>query len=120
MCKNLKKKLNLSNKGKRNLFFQLDILTFIKNTQTLEILTYILLEPYQRTMLKFLSKPSISLVNKLNIMEHLTDNIYIDINDEELNEFCTMFKYLQNSNSKNNIEKRLFQLVNLEMNNLLN
>ena len=120
MCKNLKKKLNLSNKGKKNLFFQLDILTFIKNNQTLEILTYILLEPYQRTMLKFLSKPSISLVNKLNLMEQLTEEIYIDINDDDINEFCTMFKYLQNSNSKNNIEQRLFQLVTLEMNNLLN
>jgi hypothetical protein len=53
-------------------------------------------------------------------MEQLTEEIYIDINDDDINEFCTMFKYLQNSNSKNNIEQRLFQLVTLEMNNLLN
>ena len=120
MCKKLKMKINLTNKGNKNIYFQLDILTYIKNNQTLEILTYILLEPYQRTILKFLSKPSISLVNKLNIMEQLTEDIYIGINENELNEFCKKFNYLQNINSKNKIEKRLLHLVNVEMSNLLN
>ena len=118
ICRNLKKKLKFSNKRK-NLFFQLDILTYIKNNQTLEILTYILLEPYQRTMLKFLSKPSISLVNKINIIEKINEHLCIDITDDELNEFLSMFKYLQNNIYKNNNEQRLFQLVNVEMNNLL-
>ena len=120
ICRNLKKKLKISNRGRKNLFFQLDVLTYIKNNQTLDILTYILLEPYQRTILKFLSKPSISLVNKLNIMEQLTEDIYIGINENELNEFCKKFNYLQNINSKNKIEKRLLHLVNVEMSNLLN
>ncbi len=119
MCKKLKMKINLTNKGNKNIYFQLDILTYIKNNQTLEILTYILLEPYQRTMLKFLSKPSISLVNKINIIEKINEHLCIDITDDELNEFLSMFKYLQNNIYKNNNEQRLFQLVNVEMNNLL-
>ena len=119
MCKKLKMKINLTNKGRKNIYFQLDILTYIKNNQSLEILTYILLEPYQRTMLKFLSKPSISLANKINIIEKLNKHFSTDITDDELNEFCSMFKYLHKSIYKNNIEQRLFHLVNLEMNNLL-
>ena len=70
-------------------------------------------------MLKFLSKPSISLVNKINIIEKINEHLCIDITDDELNEFLSMFKYLQNNIYKNNNEQRLFQLVNVEMNNLL-
>ena len=71
-------------------------------------------------MLKFISKPSISLVKKFNVLEQLNHEINVDINDEELDEFCTMFKYLQKTNYKSNEDQRLFELVNLEMNNLFN
>ena len=71
-------------------------------------------------MLKFLSKPSISLVNNFNVLNQLNVDFNVDINDEELNEFCSMFKYLQNTNDKNNQEQRLFELINLEINSLLN
>ena len=120
LSKNLGYKIKLANIGKKNLDFQLDIFTYIKNNQTLEILTYVLLEPYQKTMLKFLSKPSISLVNNFNVLNQLNVDFNVDINDEELNEFCSMFKYLQNTNDKNNQEQRLFELINLEINSLLN
>ena len=120
LSKNLGYKIQLINIGKKNLDFQLDIFTYIHNNQILEILTYILLEPYQKTMLKFISKPSISLVKKFNVLEQLNHEITVDINDEELDEFCTMFKYLQKTNYKSNEDQRLFELVNLEMNNLFN
>ena len=120
LSKNLGNKIQLINIGKKNLDFQLDIFTYIHNNQILEILTYILLEPYQKTMLKFISKPSISLVKKFNVLEQLNHEINVDINDEELDEFCTMFKYLQKTNYKSNEDQRLFELVNLEMNNLFN
>ena len=45
-------------------------------------------------------------------MEQLTKDIYIGINERELNEFCQLFKQLQNINSKNKIEKRLLHVVN--------
>ena len=70
-------------------------------------------------MLIFITKPSISLGNKINIIEKINEYLCIDITDDELNEFLSMFKYLQNNIYKNNNEQRLFQLVNVEMNNLL-
>ena len=86
--------------------------------QILEILTYILLEPNQIQMIKFLSKPTISL-NKTKLNE--THKVKWDINsknkipDNEIKDFCQEYKKLNSTVKKNDIDKKLFTIVNLEL-----
>ena len=117
-------KLRLKNilldKGRKKLYFQLDILTFLKNMQLLELLNYVILEKHENLILKILSKPSISLVNRMDIYEQLHMKYNVDITDKEMKEFYLCMRYLADKNNKTNQEERLFKIASVEMQNLLN
>ncbi len=119
--KKLKIKNSLFKKGEKELFLRTDILSYTKNMHILEILTYILLEPNQIQMIKFLSKPTISL-NKPKLNE--THKVQWDINtknkipDNEIKDFCQEYKKLNSTVKKNDIDKKLFTIVNLELDHL--
>ena len=115
-CSNLKVNNILYKKAKKMLNIELDILTYLKTTQTVHLLNFILLEHYQLTCLKFISKPSISLANKMSVFEkiHYYENLNKDFNDFEKD-----FQYLLKKNNKNNLEKKLLNLVEMEINNLI-
>ncbi len=106
-------------KAKKRLNFQMDVLTYLKNSQLIELLNYIILEPYQAILIKFISKPSVSLVNKIDIFEKIMNKNNFDISNKEFENFEKGFKFLCEKKEKNNLEKRLLNLVNLEINNLL-
>ena len=110
----------LLNKGRKKLYFQLDILTFLKNMQLLELLNYVMLEKHENLILKILSKPSISLVNIIDIYEQLHMKYNVDISDKEMKEFYLCMRYLADKNNKTNQEERLFKIASVEMQNLLN
>ena len=119
--KKLKTKNSLFKKGEKELFLRTDILSYTKNMQILEILTYILLEPNQIQMIKFLSKPTISL-NKPKLND--THKVHWDINtknkipDNETKDFCQEYKKLNSTVKKNDVDKKLFTIVNLELDHL--
>ena len=66
--------------------------------------------------MKFISKPSISLANKMTVFDKIKnfENLSRDFKEFEKN-----FKYLLKKNNKNNIEKKLLSLVEMEINNLI-
>ena len=81
---------------------ELDILTYLKTTQTIYLLNFILLENYQSTCLKFISKPLISLANKMVFnkiknFENLTRIL------KNLKKFLIFIK----KNNKNNINNTI-------------
>ena len=107
------------NKAKKRLNFQMDVLTYLKNSQLIELLNYIILEPYQSILLKFISKPSVSLVNKIDIFEKIIYKNNFEITEKEFENFEKSLKFLFEKKVKNNLEKRLLNLLNLEINNLI-
>ena len=118
------KKLRMKNillaKARKKLYFQLDILTYLKNMQLLELLNFILLDPKENIILKVLSKPSISLVNRIDIYEQLHLKYNVDINEEEMNQFYGAMKLLHDKKNRTSIEDRLFKIASVEMQNLFN
>ncbi len=118
-CKKIKFNYLMYKKAKKRLNFQMDVLTYLKNSQLIELLNYIILEPYQAILIKFISKPSVSLVNKIDIFEKIMNKNNFDISNKEFENFEKGFKFLCEKKEKNNLEKRLLNLVNLEINNLL-
>ena len=107
--------------GEKLLFLNTDILSYIKNTQILEILTYLLLEPNQLMMIKFLSKHMLSLDNKSLFKNKVTWNAVSDnkICDNEFKDFCKGYKKLQNTIKKTNINQRLYEMLSNEIENLV-
>lgn len=115
----LHKKNFLFNKGRTGIFFYLDILNFMKSMATLEMLTYIILEPYQMKMLKFLSKPSISVASKINKVNQLKEDLKMDITEDEMRELLNHLNIIENNMKTSNIEKRLYDIINMEFEYLL-
>ena len=88
--------------------------------QAIEVLAYVMLEPYQTRMIKFLTKPIISLSKTFNISNKVNWNLNEDnISESEMDNFCKEFKKLKTNIKKTNIEKRLFTIVNNEIDNLI-
>ena len=118
-CKKIKYNYYMYNNAKKRLNFQMDVLTYLKNSQLIELLNYIILEPYQSILLKFISKPSVSLVNKIDIFEKIIYKNNSEITEKEFENFEKSLKFLFEKKVKNNLEKRLLNLLNLEINNLI-
>jgi hypothetical protein len=112
----LKKKNLLLKNGKKKIFETLDILTYLKNLQQIQVLNYILFEEYQINLIEFISKPCISLVNKYS-----NENYIEKKNDEnlEIEKFFNCYKVLIKKKNKNNIEKKLSDTIEKEMKTLL-
>ena len=109
----LKKKNILFQKGIKRLFFQLDVLNYIKHMQQLEILNYSILEPYENVIVQFLSKPSISLAQRKDAYDQIrTIN---DINTQEANEVFFAITQLLCNKEKSNFQKRLQKLTKYEV-----
>ena len=85
--------------------------------QIISILNKIILNDEQRNLLKFLSKPIINLNGKINNFD-LFFNEKIEKN--EIEEFINDYKILLEKENKTNKEKRLFKLINDDLNNFIN
>jgi hypothetical protein len=109
----------LFQKGKYGIYYQLDILNYMRNMTALDILIYSLLEPYQMKMLKFVTKPCISVANQINSIEQIKNEFNIDITEKDLNELFEQVKIIENKKDRNNVEKRLCKIVNNELQNLI-
>lgn len=116
-------KLRLKNillaKARKKLYYQMDILTYLKNMQLLELLNYILLNSQETAILKVLAKPSISLVNRIDIYEQIHQRCNVDLNEEEMKEFISSMKYLYDKKNKTPQEERLYKIASIELQNLL-
>ena len=117
--KQLKVKNSLIKKGEEKLYLQLDILSYIRRMQQLELLNYILLEPGENIMLDFLSKPSISLANQVDIHQKIYLQYQKYIPYFEIDDFTNYYKILMKKNDKNNIEKRLLNIATIQLNNII-
>ena len=115
---NLETKNKLLEKAKYKLFYGLDILTYLKNLQRTEYLNFILLEPYQNVVLGYMTKPSISLDYQFDVFEHLKSKYNPDFNKGEIDDFLKSYNHLSKIKNKSSIDTRLFNIINIELENL--
>ena len=114
---NLKKKKSLLEKAKKKMFFQLDVLNYLKNMQLLDLLIYSVLEPSENTILQFLAKPSISLAQKKDIHDAIQSTKNID--EREIEDLHSAIKFIFDIKEKTPLQKRLLKLTKIEMGALM-
>ena len=113
----LKEKNKLLKYGKLKIFESLGVLTYLKLFQELKYLQCILLEDYQNILIKYISKPCISLVNEYNEKDIPKNN---EAEEKfEINKFFDTYKYLLNKQIKNEIDIKLADLVDKEIEKLI-
>ena len=114
----LRKKKSLLQQGKEKFFLEVDILTYLRRMQQLELLNYVLLEPEESNMIYFLSKPSLSLANQIDLYHNVLLKYHVDVSKSEIDDFIEYFMYLINKKNKTIIEKRLLKIANVQLYNL--
>ncbi len=115
---NLETKNKLIQKAKDKLFFGLDILTYLRNLQRTEYLNFILLEPYQNVLIGYMTKPSISLDYQFDVFEHLKNKYNPDFTGKDVDDFLKSYNHLTEIKNKTSVDTRLFNIVNIELENL--
>ena len=116
---NLSKKNKYMRKSVNNLLNNLDIHIYFSKMQMIELFNYILFEPYQNTILKFLSKPYISISSyKCNLIDLLPKMFKTEFTKEEFNDFLNSYTKIIELKNKNPIEEKLFRMINIEIGNL--
>lgn len=119
--KSVKVKTEIHQKAADKYNYYMDIFTYIKKMQEIDLLKYLLLNKDQITLFNFLSKPSVSL------LYGVSDDIYQDIEknrevshklkEDELEEIIKSYNKLKQNNDS--INKKLFYVFDYELDHLL-
>lgn len=126
---NSKKKYSFLFKSKVNLYYHLDILTYLIKMQQIEILNYVILEDYKYKIIQFLSKPSISLINdgneeinnnNMNVFKIIKSQNDIKLNNNEIDIFFQNYLKLKGKKPKSKMDLKLIKLCEAEIKTLLN
>ena len=115
----LKEKNIMLQKGREKFFLNLDILSYLRKMQQLDLLCYTLLNPRELNMINFISKPSISLVNEIDLYQKILLKFNANISQKEINEFVDFVKILINKNKKTKVENNLLNLATAQLNNFI-
>jgi len=107
LYKKLAKKQVIIKKAKTILFFQLDIRNYLLNFRLFSLLQNFVLEDYQIELLKYFSKQSINLNGDYKIFELDMENL----GKKEFNELLIKLSNLINNKEKNDIEKKICDLI---------
>ena len=87
--------------------------------QQLDLLCYTLLNPRELNMINFISKPSISLVDEIDLYQKILLKYNANISQKEINEFVDFVKILINKNKKTKVENNLLNLATAQLNNFI-
>jgi hypothetical protein len=121
-CKHRKFKVKskLHKKGKQKLHYAMDILTYIRKVQEVDILKFLLLNKDQMILFNFLSKPSVSLVSDHETIDSLIQrNNNIEINPDEVDRIHSSFNALFHQNKKSDVDMKLIDMFSSEIDNLI-
>jgi len=119
LCKNLKKKKEIYDKSTEILFTKMDIIEYLKNMQTLNILNKLILSKEERNILKFLAKPSINVNEENDDENNKFDSIFTsNLNENEIKEFWKNYEDLKNKSNKNEVESRLIEFTTNNLNKI--
>ena len=108
----------------------LDVINFMNKMQEIDILKYIILDGELLDIMNFISKPSVSMANANDGNNNVNDLEYrkffypkekvnsIDV--DNINNLKRSFDYLVNKKTHQNYEKRMLNLFNIQLTELIN
>ncbi len=104
--------------GEKKMFFYLDVMTYLKKMQELDVLKYILLSADQLFLFNFLSKPALS-------TSDITNSVYkefefeqrkpLSLTKDEIKQIHECYGNILNQNTLNNLDKKLVNLIDAEI-----
>jgi len=122
-CLSNNKKLvsKLFRKAKIHLFLELDIITFLRRNQQLDILMYVILNKECNQIIKYISQPNLSKPEHLNhFYKSITNHFNLKYNGITVDDF---YKHYQNLNYKSkltSIEEKILELAQTYIHTLIN
>ena len=109
----------LFKKAKKKFKYNMNILTYMRKIQEIDILKHILLDEKQKSLLNFLSKPSISLLNKHEIYDNLHGNYNVNIGKNEIDNIYDNYNAIFTREHGNEVDQKLLDMVSYEVDNLI-
>ncbi len=115
----LQKKIKYLHKAQSIFYENLDIQIYFKKMIFIELLSYITFEPYENYILKFLEKPSISIYDyNLSLMDYFNRIYKSDYKKNEEKLFLKSYNKLIDIRGKTIKERKLSNIINIEMGHL--
>jgi hypothetical protein len=118
--KKLKFGTHLINKSKQKINYYMDILTYIKKMQEIDLLKFILLNPEQLQIFNFLSTPAVIINdNRTDVFKQLQEEINNkDCLDKlQVEKIYNSYSSMVSQGKHKSIDKKLIQLFNNELDN---
>ncbi len=123
--KGYNKKINIFKNAEMKFNYNLDLVTYMKKMQEIEILKYIILDKDTIHLMNFISKPSVCLTNNcikdeeyLLFFENLKNTN--SLNTQNIDNVKNAFDKLTSKPTHSEIEKRILKLFNLQVQEILN
>jgi hypothetical protein len=117
-CLRFRKRKRIVKAGEYKFFFYLDVLTYIKKMQEVDILKYLILSADQLYLFNFLSKPSISTndITSMVYTEFQTEQKRIlTLTKDEIHRMQECYKNILGQESVTHQDKKLINLVDAEI-----
>jgi hypothetical protein len=110
-----KNQYELYNKGYEKIAYNMNIMTYIRKMNETDLMKHLLFDRDQINLINFLSKPSISLGNKMDIFEDLSRRRNTNMKKEEID---NIFKSYSNEILKPKLKEADVKLMDLFKNEM--
>jgi hypothetical protein len=124
-CRSIKKKKIIYTNAEKKFNYNIDLVTFMMKMQEIDIIKYLLLDENTLTLMNFISKPSVSLTNnkirdKIYKKFFSTDFEKFALNHNNIDELKNSYLKLIKKNEHTLVEKKLIELFELQINEIIN
>jgi hypothetical protein len=117
-CRKYKMRKKILKAGQQKMFFYLDVLTYVKKMQEIDILKYLLLSADQLYLFNFLSKPPVS-TNDISSQVYkefeLEQRKIISLNKEEIKQMHDCYFNILGTTDLSHQDKKLLNLIDAEI-----
>ncbi|MCQ2818336.1 MAG: hypothetical protein MJ252_13800 [archaeon] len=120
LCGTIRKKAYFLEECMERLSFQMDVLTYLKRMQRLEILNYIFLDQHHSSIIKMISKPSLGVEGQSSkFYSELNEQYINDLDEKDITNFCDAVDNLYTKQNKQPFEEKLLDLATLEITSIM-
>jgi len=131
ICKNKnKEKKEIYSKAEKKIFYNIDILTYMKKMQELEILKFMLLDDNSLKIMNFISKPGVSYIDRgskdIYLQTKSSNPFHYDETklqvepdyNKELNAIKSVYSEIKNKPNQSECEKKIVDLFEYQVNEI--
>ena len=85
----------------------------------ISFINFIVLKGYESVIVRFISKPSISIANKIDVFEQIQNRYNYNTTEKEIIDFFQSIKYLHEKDAKSDRDRKLINIAGIELNHLM-